>query len=344
MNADADHHPLAARTVRLLRQCGRLMRRLRGNDSAFFEACTALDLDGWRPHDFPGVVAGAAASALIEQQIVSPLPSLVCRLGTTELAAMASATQPLTMGNVLRMMAGDGAVRDIGLHPGLVAALCELSGFFPQNLDAGRRFVQRMVADLSTVDVLGSWCRQETLFARELAGAQRVRFRDLEPYMHERPWTRALAGRRVLVVHPFASTIESQYHGHRQQLFSNPEVLPEFELQTLRAVQSIANTPVPFDSWFDALRHMEDGMAARDWDVALIGCGAYGLPLAAHAKRLGRKGVHLGGQTQLLFGIKGKRWDRDHGRIKAMFNEHWVLPGAADRPAGYTRVEGGAYW
>lgn len=43
-----------------------------------------------------------------------------------------------------------------------------------------------------------------------------------------------------------------------------------------------------------------------DYDICLIGCGAYGFPLAAHAKRKGKKAVHLGGALQLLFGIKGK--------------------------------------
>ena len=45
---------------------------------------------------------------------------------------------------------------------------------------------------------------------------------------------------------------------------------------------------------------MEDGIAEIDFEVALIGCGAYGLPLAAHVKRLGKKAVHLGGATQNL--------------------------------------------
>lgn len=43
-----------------------------------------------------------------------------------------------------------------------------------------------------------------------------------------------------------------------------------------------------------------------EYDVCLIGCGAYGFPLAAHAKRTGHKAIHLGGSLQLLFGIAGK--------------------------------------
>ena len=52
---------------------------------------------------------------------------------------------------------------------------------------------------------------------------------------------------------------------------------------------------------------MEERIGKIDFDVALLGCGAYGLPFAASIKRMGKKAVHLGVATQILFGIKGKR-------------------------------------
>lgn len=38
-----------------------------------------------------------------------------------------------------------------------------------------------------------------------------------------------------------------------------------------------------------------------DFDVAIIGCEAYGFPLAARLKRAGKIVVHMGGATQILF-------------------------------------------
>ena len=52
--------------------------------------------------------------------------------------------------------------------------------------------------------------------------------------------------------------------------------------------------------------------------------------------------VYVGGGLQLLFGIKGKRWDTDE--YPHMYNEHWVYASTADKPAGFKMVEGGAYW
>ena len=47
----------------------------------------------------------------------------------------------------------------------------------------------------------------------------------------------------------------------------------------------------------------------KDFDIALIGAGAYGMPLAYKIKKMGKKAIHIGGSLQCLFGIKGSRWE-----------------------------------
>ena len=117
-----------------------------------------------------------------------------------------------------------------------------------------------------------------------------------------------MRGKRVLVVHPFAETIEKQYE-KRTLLFKNPETLPQFEsLETIKAVQSIAGNQTNFKDWFEALDYMEKEMDKCNYDIVILGCGAYGFPLAAYAKSQGKKAIYMGGVTQFLFGIKGKRY------------------------------------
>ncbi len=110
-----------------------------------------------------------------------------------------------------------------------------------------------------------------------------------------------------MVIHPFEETIKSQYK-KRKDLFENQDILPSFELITLKAVQTVAGTKSQFGSWCEALEYMERQIKQIDFDIAILGCGAYGMPLAAYIKRLGKQAVHMGGVTQLLFGILGKRW------------------------------------
>ena len=171
---------------------------------------------------------------------------------------------------------------------------------------------------------------------------QCIYLKTLEPFWFDRPWSSALEGKRVLVIHPFEETIRQQYE-KRKELFKDPQVLPEFDLITLKAVQSIGGKSDKFSSWFDALEWMYQQAMAIDFDIALIGCGAYGFPLAAKIKNAGKMAIHMGGVTQLLFGIKGGRWDARPGYV-SLYNENWCRPSSAEKPKDASQVENACYW
>lgn len=220
----------------------------------------------------------------------------------------------------------------------------DLSGVFPTDDDTLARFCDLYVRCAQSADLLALWdVGAERQVIRGCQGTRFTRLRALEPYYHARPWSAALAGKRVLVVHPFKETIQAQY-ARREQLFPGTEVLPAFaSLRVVQAVQGLAGQPTGYPDWFAALAAMEAAMDKEAYDVAIIGAGAYGLPLAAHARDTGHVAVQMSGATQLLFGIRGKRWDT-HPVISRLYNDAWVRPAAAEQPAGSERVEGGSYW
>ena len=129
----------------------------------------------------------------------------------------------------------------------------------------------------------------------------------------------------------------------REYLFENKNILPEFELITVKSVQTIAGEECEYESWFAALDAMFIECMAYDFDIALVGCGAYGLPLAAKMKEAGKSAIHMGGVLQILFGIKGVRWD-DHPTASKLYNKYWVRPLDEEKPKGAEIVEDGCYW
>lgn len=284
------------------------------------------------------------ANELLYARLRSPNPCLIGRLGKTETeAVMAYLFQgkKLSAGErTLRFLSND--LRYLGWkHIG--PKICELSGVFPPEPALLDQFSKCYLESMSQLDVIGSWLHAEMLLQEHLLNIQRIPLNDLEPYLSPTPWSRALRGQRVLVIHPFEASIRKQY-AQREKLFSNPDVLPEFELLTLKAVQSLGGQSQPsFDSWFDALKTMQEQIKSFDFDIALIGAGAYGLPLGAFIKGLGKKAVHLGGATQMLFGIYGERWVNDPLR-KQLINEHWVRPADSEKPASAKNVENSCYW
>lgn len=228
-------------------------------------------------------------------------------------------------------------------------ALCNNAGFFPYPDDkAMMKYLSLAVEDMKQVDILGSWRYNELCFKHELQRAIKVDRELMTPLLTDNPWSSALKGKRVLVIHPFAETIQFQYK-RREALFPNTNILSEFTLFTLKAVQTQLGNKSEFKDWFEALQWMKDEMDKIDYDICLIGCGAYGFHLAAHCKRKGKQAIHLGGVLQLLFGIKGKRWEsegcyRTTYRYIDYYNDNWVRPSDAERPIQADLVEGGCYW
>lgn len=226
------------------------------------------------------------------------------------------------------------------------------AGIFPESIDTLERFSDIYLQDIPLIDLLGSFNSTEKLMPLS-ENTKYVHLECLYPFFVQSPWTKALEGKRVLVVHPFIETIKSQHKRH-QQLFDNDAVYPDYELLTVRAVQSNAGASTPFSDWFEALESMEEEISKLDFDYAIIGCGAYGLPIAAHIKRMGKKSIHLGGGSQLLFGIKGKRWDNNgyhwpnlpqlDTNYSSLYNDYWVRPNSSETPKSASKVEGACYW
>ncbi len=286
----------------------------------------------------------------IAEIIRSGRPAMVARFGSGELEATLRGLAILDrreqglLRSFSKLVAGNTSPFwwDNSIRGGLVWG----AGFFPPDDDSLNAFSARIVKDCTGLDVLAAW--QE--------GEERMRFRFFPnaktcnlgavsfPFRSDNPWYLALEGTRVLVIHPFAETIRKQC-ARRERIFPADRALPAFEILTIRPPVTLAGNweQSPFQNWFEALNRTISEIATLDFDVALIGAGAYGMSLAAAVKTMGRIGIHMGGATQLLFGIKGTRWDgTDIG--KRFYNDSWVRPSASEVPNNARTVEGGCYW
>lgn len=220
--------------------------------------------------------------------------------------------------------------------------LCKNAGFFPNDKSAAWKWCEMEYEACRHVDLLGvmyflneGWicrnlCPQAALTPNGALGSA------------QKNWTHVLKGRKVLVVHPFTDTIKKQYSEKRELIYPGYDTLPEFELKCVKAVQTIADSrDERFDTWFEALDYMTEEIRKQDFDVCLLGCGAYGFQLAARVKQMGKIAVHMGGCLQTLFGIRGSRWDKNYSY---WFNDAWVSPSEEERPQGFEKIEGGCYW
>ena len=270
---------------------------------------------------------------LIKKWILEGKPRMIARYGSNE-AYVTAETIGVNLGIKKK------------IRKKLLLSIYRNAGLFPYGEKTAIEFGNLMVDVSKEVDLLGAWktIMQDYLINEVCSkNVKLTHLSSLEPYYEENiPWTSALKGKKVLIIHPFNKTIEEQYK-RRDKIFANKNILPEFDLYTLKAVQTIAGEKDErFKHWFEALDYMYNEALKIDFDVAIIGCGAYGFPLAAKLKRAGKITIHLGGAVQILFGIKGSRWD--NGEVSKFYNEYWVRPDDKDKPQNANNVENGCYW
>lgn len=275
-------------------------------------------------------------------------PKMICRFGENEVNMMARVLE-----HRLFLLKDKRRAR--------LKEMCSNAGFFPYSLKEIEKYVDLMLECCGDVNMLATWNLYMEDYMMRKYGDNNVIFTYLgyiEPWnipanneYNIKPWSSALKGKKVLVVHPFQDSIREQYDYNQKNIFSNvwnyEDILPDFELITFKAVQSLRNNSNGFSNWFDALNYMKEGISKIEFDVAIIGCGAYGFPLAAEIKKMGKIAIHLGGATQLLFGIVGQRWLR--GGYKESFadkyvNEYWVRPNKQEQIDRPEEVGLGCYW
>lgn len=303
-----------------------------------------------RINPLPVGLSPEATNAEIRRLIETDRPFMMARFGGIELEAVMRCYYIEQPGSkfrkVLRMANGSGG--PFWWDNTIKAGVCWNAGFFPPNEELLAKYSHLTREDSRQLDLLASypWANGEKILSEKYFPDVKVcNLRSIEPFFYEHPWSYALKDRRVLVVHPFANTIKSQY-ARRENLFANRETLPEFSLTAYRSVSSMAGATTEFADWFEALDKMKSDIAKLEFDTAIIGCGAYGFSLAAFIKRdLHRQAIHLGGVTQALFGIKGVRWDHEPKFANGLYNENWVRPFDSDKaPGKLATIEGGCYW
>lgn len=274
-------------------------------------------------------------SSKLQKSIEDGKPMLLGRFGSTEQRILIQSTEK-KLG--IRSQIDEKAKN----------ALCNNSGFFPFPTDADAdRFSELYFSSLKELDFLGCWYNfGEDYLIKKYCKKELIttNLGSLEPWnCKENPWSKVLKGKKVLFIHPFKDTITEQIK-KRDKLFPNTEILPEFDTYVLKAVQTLAgNSDSRFQNWFEAFDYMYEEAMKIPFDIAIIGCGAYGLPLAAKIKKAGKQAIHLGGATQLFWGIRGNRWDA-RPDFQPLFNEYWTHPLPSDMMTNSEKVEDSCYW
>jgi len=231
------------------------------------------------------------------------------------------------------------------ISPDLKAEAENVSGLVPTTVETLNWFSKTFLDALPDMDMLCQWSRIIPELERNLiakAKAYPTLLQHLEPYFFENPWTECLEGKKVLVFSPFADSFTENFS--KLDKIWNNKIVPNFELKAVRYPTSITITD---DSNYSNYKEIYDKyikiINEEEFDVGIFGTGYTGLLFASECKRAGKSGIHLGGATQILFGVIGNRW-RAISEFQPFFNEHWTTPKQDETPRDVNCVEDACYW
>jgi hypothetical protein len=293
------------------------------------------------------LINSSNADEYISQLIASETPGLVGRLGGTEARFI---------GEYLKLK----RLKRFGVPLHLAASISPRwkkrsfevftqAGFYFENWKDVDAFCSEYLDALKATDILGAWGVAFTwpeAIGLNIEKTKIIPVGFTAPWVDSysesvTPWSAALQGKRVLVVSGFATSIQAQ-HKLVAKLFRNVN-FPDFELVTVKAPIVTGQKDPSGLKWFELLESMKDEISNNEFDVALIAAGAFSYPLAAHAKKIGKIGIHCGGGLQIFFGVMGNRWNNSPEVLKYT-NEFWIRPSAEERPKTADQVENACYW
>lgn len=289
-----------------------------------------------------------SSDSLILSTIEKGTPSLVGRFGGTEARVL---------GCYLDLFKGYSISDPISTTYSLLTVQKRLkqlesgAGVYPPNWQTLRDFANEYLFSIRNSDLIGCWGETFTWvedFALKESKARCVSHHATTPWVESIfnnnpgiiPWSAALKDKKVLIVSSFSKSFEKQF-------FRINNVFPNSNFH--------AFTPIFLDSprtqgglndgstWKVRLDEMKQRMSSIDFDIALVSAGGYSYPLANHAKTMGKIGVHTGGELQLFFGVKGRRWENSV-KVNKYENSFWIRPSEEEKPRNWLEIENGCYW
>jgi hypothetical protein len=235
---------------------------------------------------------------------------------------------------------------------------CEIQfGVFPTDPDFLKEFARLHTACTQAIDILGLFdAKQEKdLIVNNEIQSKLIFYQQTEPdrsipEMIEECYLPFLKNKKILFISSFAELLKDRA---KKEIFEGvwSEMNKKwFYPENISAIEVPYSyiTAAPNKDYTSSIHLYEticEKIDQQDYDIALIGMGSLGLPLAAHVKSKQKVALSLGGHLQVLFGVLGKRWKDDKYWITNYINDSWIEMPVKYHPKDKDILaDSGAYW
>jgi len=229
------------------------------------------------------------------------------------------------------------------------------SGIFPVEPEFYIQYTAFVLDEMKHIDCLGMIL--DPVIGPEIIRSHHINnkliyFKDMipdrsTPSNPQNDYLQYFKDKRILLICPFAHFLKKRAEKETfERVWSKidkkwffPKIVDSVEFPYSFAKE----TPEKHDSSLELFASIEEKVKKKTFDIAFIAAGGLTVPLASSVKKMGKIALSLGGDLQVLFGVRGQRWRGKPRWQRDYFNKWWV-----DTPARYRPEEpgacNGAYW
>jgi hypothetical protein len=303
-----------------------------------------------------------------EKHILNPKPIMIGKIGSTELRLI----------HQFFLIVINNQLDDF--TPDIKREGCNVSGLYPSSKEGFLIFIKAYLDALKSINIMASWNDnilqiEEYVWNNIIINSKKdqtdetdetdktlglVELTTLESFYTEPNywWQNLYENKTILVISPFVKSIQTQldlskrdkvWTGKWKGFWSKNITFKYIKFAHpyyISSEEDKAKYPKTLELLMQKYQNEIDKLG--DFDIALVGTGAYSILLCDYIKRVKKKNAfHLGGGLQMMFGVYGHRWEPSFNKspfLKDYMNEHWIRPLAEEIPPMYQEQENGAYF
>lgn len=230
------------------------------------------------------------------------------------------------------------------------------AGIFVKNEDSLKEYIDEYYNAIINSDLLGVWLKGITYnMTKMIYDTIHTYDKDieknyfdapsLEPYYHmdydEYNFDKIIQGKKLLIISSHINSMQKQIP-YLDKLFKK-KIFDNNTFIFVKPPITFANNDNNID-WKINFDKLKNDISNIHFDLALVSCGGYGMPICNFIKNdLKNNAFYVGGCLQIFFGIKGDRWNK-HNKISKLYNKFWIDVCDEDKPENYKMIENGCYW
>lgn len=206
---------------------------------------------------------------------------------------------------------------------------------------------------LKNSDALACWTDnvlKEQFYFIQKYKLPKLDYRVIEPfYQIEKniiPFTHYLNDKKILIISPFIDSFIEQMD-KQFKIYKNTNIfLPKQKFVYYKSLNTSAGNRIEnHANWMHTYLQMIKEIKELDFDVALVSCGGYGLPICNYIKEhMKKSSIYVGGGLQLFFGVIGNRWLSDPAWRQRIFESPSEFIRPKETQKNSEKVENSCYY